>query len=207
MEEHRLKPMPTNYDQEMFNRIYDSTRNLTKSLARGIDARRFGIDQEELESWFDVKLLFVFTQYYGKPEGVLKANIINALKNYKCRIIKKAYTTKFSQNIISTEDAIIQEPVENEHGQDFYFEKLMTFMKEHLSENAYTLLDLQLNPTPYILKRINPCKDSNLQKIPDNLLLEYFDLGSSPKALKYLTNLKKEIRNAVKYAQLKLRAS
>lgn len=80
-------------------------------------------------------------------------------------------------------------------------------MKEHLSENAYILLDLQLNPTPYILQRINPDKDSNLQKIPDELLLEYFDLGFSAKSFKYLTHLKKEIRNAIKYAQQKLRVS
>ena len=80
-------------------------------------------------------------------------------------------------------------------------------MKDHLSENAFALLDLQLNPTPYILHRVNLDKDSNLQKIPDDLLLEYFDLGYSDRAYRYLAQLKKEIRNAINYAKSKLRVS
>jgi hypothetical protein len=205
VEEHRLKPMPSNYDKEMFNRIYSKTEGLRKKLASSIDYRRFGLCYEDIVSAFNTKLLFTFTKYYGKPEGILKAHVINALQNYKNRIIKRAYIVKHSQTIISTELVPIEDHYESNEPRDYYYSKLMSFMRDHLSENAYTLLDIQLNPPPYILQRVNPGKDSKLQKIPDELLLEYFDLGSGEKAHKYLLQLKKEIRNAIHYAKLSLR--
>lgn len=203
MEEHRLQPMPENYDQKLFERIYNNTEGLRRKLASGIDYKRFGLGYEDMISAFNTKLLFTFRKYYDKPEGILKAHVITALQNYKCRIIKRLYTLKYSQHLISTEDVVIENiPEETTH--DIYYEKMMTFMKHHLSGNAYCLLNLQLNPPPYILNRINPGKDGDLQKIPDELLLEYFDLGSSDNAYKYLGQLKKEIRNAVHFARLQL---
>jgi hypothetical protein len=208
-ESHRLKPMPDNYDQEMFNRLYQQTEGLRRKLAYGIDHRRFGLTQEDIVASLDIKLVYTFTKYYGAPENILKANIIKALQHFKCRIIKSAYLDKFSQNIVSTDDAVVEDRFSEEphNGKDYYYEKLMSFMRDHLSENAYVLLDLQLNPPPYILHRINPNKDGNLQKIPDELLVEYFDLGKGKKALDYITQLKKEIKNTASYAQSKLRVS
>jgi hypothetical protein len=208
LELNRLKPMPENYDKELFNSLYSKTENLRRKLASQIDARRFGLGKEDIVSFFDVKFIFVFTKHYDKPKDILLGFILNSLQNFKCRILRSAYTQKFSQSIVHVENPSVLEGYLYEDDpnysapHDHYFEKFMTFMKEHLSDNAYTVLDLKLNPPPYIYNKLNTSKDANLQKIPDHLILEYFDLGSSPKAYKYLENLKKEIRHAVNYAKV-----
>jgi hypothetical protein len=207
MEEHRLKPMPAGYDVQQFNHIYQTTEALRRKLASQIDYRKFGLGYEDIISAFATKLLFVFTKYYGEPEGIVKAKCIKAMQTYKLKIMRKSYVTKFSQTIISTELVPVEDKADDQDTRDHYYEKLMVFMKKYLSDNAYNLLDLQLNPPPYVLHRINPGKDSNLQKIPDDLLLEYFDLGNGEKAHKYLGELKKEIRSAINYAKIALRAS
>lgn len=208
MEEHRLKQMPDNYDEILFNRLFLKTEGLRKKLAREIDCRRFGVGYEDVVSWFNTKFIFVFTKYYGMPEETLKAHLINSLQTYKFRIMKNAYNLKNSQTIISAELVPIEdEPDEiNSPTQELYYTKLMEFMKSHLSENAYTVLDLQLNPTPYILKRISP-NQTNLKRIPDDLLLEYFELGFSDNAYKYLKTIKKEIKGAIELAKTQLTIS
>ena len=60
MEENRLKQMPENYDRAVFESIYSKTKNLRNKLAYGIDARRFGVDQDEIKSWFDVNKLAIW---------------------------------------------------------------------------------------------------------------------------------------------------
>jgi hypothetical protein len=210
MEESRLKPMVEGYNVELFNRIYDDTLPLRKKLASGIDPRRFGLAYEDILSFFDIKFIYVFNKYHYETEGVLKGMIINALSNFKNRILRSAYTNKHSQSIISTDNLLNLEDAEFEEPQsdkDYYYDKTMQFMKEHLSENAFLVLEVQLNPPPYILKRINVDKEKCLQKIPDDLLLEYFGLGFSDNAYKYLGQIKKEIRNAIAYAKKALRAS
>ena len=60
MEENRLKPMTQGYDESLFNLIYDKTKHLRRKLASEIDHRRFGVTNEDIKSWFDVKLIYVF---------------------------------------------------------------------------------------------------------------------------------------------------
>lgn len=209
LELNRLKPMPANYDEKLFNKIYGKTENLRRKLASEIDARRFGLAYEDVLSFFDVKFIFVFSKHHEEPENILLGFILNSLKNFKCRILRSAYTNKFSQSIVSPdtvlnfEEHLTEDHPVNSTEQD-YFSKLMTFMKDHLSLNAYTILDLQLNPPPYILNKLNVSPASNLNKIPDHVILDYLDLGSSPKAYKYLESLKKEIRHAISYAKTNL---
>lgn len=210
MEESRLKPMVENYDPQMFNRLYKETEGLRRKLASGIDARRFGLAFEDILSFFDTKFIFVFNKYHDENEGDLKGLIINALKNFKNRVLRSAYTNKHSQSIISTENVLSLENNDFEEPQadrDYYYDKAMDFMKKHLSDNAFRVLEVQLNPPPYILKRINTDSSKYLQKIPDDLLLEYFNLGYSDNAYKYLNQLKKEIRNAIAYAKKQLKVS
>ena len=99
MESHRLKPMVDGYDEKLFNKIYQDTELLRKKLTYQIDARKFGFDQNEIYSWFNVKLIFTFNRYYNEstPE-ILKAKIINSLQNFKNRIIKLSYSLKNSVN-------------------------------------------------------------------------------------------------------------
>ena len=62
MEHHRLKPMG-NYPVELFNSLYAQTHGLRRKLASQIDASKFGVDYQEVLSWFDVKFLFIFSKY------------------------------------------------------------------------------------------------------------------------------------------------
>lgn len=207
LELNRLKPMPDNYDEKMFNRLYEKTENLRRKLASEIDSRRFGLCYEDIISFFDVKFIYVFTKEHEQPENILLGFLINSLKNFKCRILKAAYTIKYSQSIINVDDVLkLEDNLNEDHPQNFngldYFHKMMGFMREHLSLNAYTILDLQLNPPPYILHKLNIAPDSNVQKIPDHVILDYLDLGNGPKASKYLDTLKKEIKNCIHYAKL-----
>lgn len=214
MEENRLTPMVAGYDEKMFNRLYARTEGLRKKLTSGIDHRKFGLQYEDILSFFDTKFLFVFNKYcMVHTEEVLLGHIINALQFFQCRIMRATYTQKFSQSITSLDTVFNPDSGEEwnydlvdhpkQHSNDnYYYTVFMDFMKKHLSLNAFTLLELQLNPPPYILTRMNTSVDCNIRKIPDHLILDYFDLGDSGKAVKFLGALKKEIRKAVNYAQL-----
>lgn len=204
--------MAEGYDVQLFNQLYKDTEGLRKKLASGIDCRRFGLPYDEVLSFFDVKFIYTFNKYHDEPANILKAQIIKSLQNFKQRILRKAYTVKHSQNIVSVEtlltydENLIEEHPENDP-RDYYYNTIMKFMEGHLSENAFLIFQVQLNPPPFVLKRINPGEDKDLQKIPDEVLLEYFDLGFTEKSYKYLTHLKKEIRNAIAYAKVKFKAS
>lgn len=203
LELNRLKAMPDNYDQKLFNHLYYKTENLRRKLASEIDSRRFGLSKEDVLSFFDVKFIFVFSKHHELPENILLGYLLNSLKNFKARILRSAYTQKYSQSIMSIDNLTfdyLSDPIDD-NTKDTYFEKIMVFMKKHLSLNAYTILDLQMNPPPYIYHKLNTSPDTNLRKIPDHIILDYLDLGSSPKAFKYIEGLKKEIRNATKYAK------
>ena len=92
MELHRLKPMEEGYPVELFNKLYKETKYLRKSLTRQIDARRFGVSPDIVESWFDDKFIFVFNKHFkDKNEDVLKGFLINSLRTFKLRILRKAY--------------------------------------------------------------------------------------------------------------------
>ena len=203
MEESRLKPMVVGYNERLFNQIYSDTEALRRRLASQIDSRRFGLGYEDILSFFDVKFIFVFNKHHDEPPEKIKAFIINALQNFKCRILRAAYTKRYSQSILSFDEVPQNELeiAEENSTREFYREKLMEFMKNHLSENALLILEIQLNPPPFILSQINIDKDKPLQKIPDQVILDYLDLGNSESAVKYLGHLKKEIKQAVNFAK------
>jgi len=206
LELNRLKPMPEVYDKQLFNTLYGKTENLRRKLASQIDCRRFGVSYEDILAEFDVKFIFVFNKFHEKPENILLGMMLNSLKNFKCRILRSAYTKKFSQNILQVDDVTtLEDNLYNSQPTTIdahnYSEDLMGYMKEHLSMDAYSVLEIKLNPPPYIHNKLNTTKDSNLQKVPDHLILDYFDLGDSDQAYKYLSLLKKEIRNTINNAK------
>lgn len=207
LELNRLKAMPEIYDKKLFNYLYSKTSNLRNKLARQIDCRRFGVEYEDILSSFDIKFIFVFNKFHKEPEEILLGMMLNSLKNFKCRILRSAYTNKFSQNILRVDDILTKDDHLSEDHPHYsnkhdYQAQLMQFMKTHLSMNAYTVFEVKLNPPPYMHCRLNTHQNANLQKIPDQLILEYFDLGESEKAYKYLDTLKKEIRNTINFAKI-----
>lgn len=211
MEESRLKPMVDGYNETLFNELYQKTENLRYKLAMQIDHRRFGVDREEILSWFSVKFIFAYNKYCKKyNKDVLLGHLIRALQFFKYRIIKSAYTVKYSQNIVEFEgnehnDYFYEEP-ENNY-QNHYYMVLCDYMKSKLSDNAYFLLQLQINPPHYIIKRLNEEKIDTLHKIPNDLVLEYFDMGYCEESNRYIETLKAEIKNTIALAKKHFRES
>lgn len=203
MEEQRLKPMVENYNPDLFKEIYSKTEGLRRKLAKGIDHRRFGVDNEEILSWFTVKFIYAYNKYVHQyNKDILLGHMIRAMQFFKCRLIKAAYTVKYSQSIIEFTGSEVKE-VENpfEETREFYYEEAISFLKKHLSDNAYMLLQLQINPPPYILTRLKDTGSSWGHKIPDDLIAEYFDLDLDNKSLEYISGLKKEIKRAINSAR------
>jgi len=205
MEENRLKVMES-YDSGLFNKIYTSVTPLKRKLASQIDSRRFGVDREEVLSWFDVKILFVFQKYHKRySPDILLGMTINAMKCFKCRILRKAYTVQFSQSILEYDVDLHDLPDHDEDLKDHYSKVLKDFMRKTLSDDAYILWDLQMNPPPYILRKLKKKGIDSIHKIPADIILRYFDLKLCPQSYRFYDLLCNEIKFAIKLAKMEFR--
>lgn len=200
MEEHRLKPMKVGYDEKLFNELYQQTQKLREKLARGINPGYYGVEYQEVLSWFDVKFIFTFNKYQGENEKYLKGNIIKALSMYKSRILRNLYSEKRQihnyQNIVDIEAAYNLKNYQIDFEQtprEVYKELLMSFMEDNLSREAYRLLNIQIDPPLYITSRAAP----PYIKIPNKLITEYLNIP-----LKKLKELIIEVESTTLEAQL-----
>lgn len=206
MELHRLQTMKEGYSEDLFNKLYEETKPLRKKLVRQIDPRYYGVSSDIIESWFDDKFIFVFNKYFdNKDPQLLRGFIINALQTFKYRILRKAYNKEgvfYSSNIqLEGESQLINIIPDSSlmSVDDTFYNLALEFMKERLSDNAYLLLQVQLDPPPYILSRI---KNHN-SRLPNDLLAEFLglDMGSTSNTDRYLRTLKREITEATKSAK------
>lgn len=198
MELHRLNELPSDFPNELFNKLYNETIGLRKNLVQRIDHRRFGVTEDIIESWFDDKFLFVFNKYFReREEKHLKYSLIQALSLFKCRILRKAYTgeAEIYSNTINLNDAGEQEkfinviPSTDElDNQQLFLELALGFLKKQLSQDAFLILELQINPPEYILQRTR-----SKNKITSKLLAEYLDLPDTKESIKFINQLKEEI--------------
>ena len=195
MELHRLKQMPENYDQKLFLQLYKDTEGLRNKLAYQIDARRFGVTTDIIKSWFDDKFIFVFNKYQGDLEyQELKAYMINALRTFKLRILRKAYSKNniyLSQVYLEGENELINIiPIQSELSEyDIFLELALKYLKKNLTDDAFLLLEIELNPPPFILSQVANPKT----KIPANLIAEYLELEPSKESSGYINDLRSEI--------------
>lgn len=200
MEIHRLKPMKKGYDEQLFNRLYKETESLRKSLVFQINPRRFGVTSDIIYSWFDDKFIWVFNKYYGTcTPDQLKGRMINSLSTFKFRVLRKAYS---KNNLYANEidmmrlddfDASIANiiPDRTEMGNhDLFLELALTYLKKNLCDDALLVLDLELNPPPFIMERMSNPKT----KIPAKLIAEYLDLEPSKDSIGFINDLRREIK-------------
>lgn len=201
MEIHRLKPMKDGYSEELFNQIYKEVQPLKHKLISNIDHRRLGVSRDILESWFDDKIIYVFNKYFEDKPETLKGYVLSSLSMFKNRVLKKAYQADIHENLVELEgekELINIIPDENEKDEaELFLDLAHAFMEKALTENALLVYELQLNPPPYILKRL---KNPN-SRIPTSLLAEFLDLGESRDSLEYLNDLREEINMAIKQAR------
>jgi hypothetical protein len=206
MEEHRLKPMGA-YDSNLFNELFKATEALRKKLASEVNCKRFGLEYSDMLSWFNIKFIFVFNKYVNEmPKERLKGFIINALRTYKNKILRYSYQNKFLNNPIELIETY--ELYENMQDSDYtqkqsdMLEVTYKYMKMQLSNDAFQVFDIELSPPVYILERM---KDrEKLTKIPPQLIAEYLGYGNSAAAVKYISNLRQEIKGAIKEANITL---
>jgi len=196
MEIHRLKTMKDGYPVELFNSIYSQTSQLRKKLANQIDSRRYGVSPDIVESWFDDKFIFVFNKHFdNKSPDVLKGFIINALQTFKYRVLRNAYSKEadYYSSLVELEGEsnlinIIPDVATNT--ESIFLDLATAFMKDKLSDDAYLVFQIELNPPPFIL---NSLAKSN-SHIPNDLLAEFLNLEPCNKTKKYISSLRKEIK-------------
>lgn len=201
MEIHRLSTMKP-HDPKLFNSLYSKTERLRKSLVYQIDPSRFGVTQDIVMSWFDDKFLFVFNKYVDqKKPDVLLGYLINSLKVFKMKVLRRSYQDNNTVNLnsISLEDLKvfnITDEVDSDN-KELLLNLAFSFLQQRLSEEAYELLQLQLNPPIYILSRI---KNPNT-KIPANLILDFLGLENTPESIGFINYLRREITNTINDAR------
>ena len=206
MEEHRLKPMG-NYDPKVFNELYKKTQKLRSKLAYGIDARRFGVEREDIMSWFDIKFIFVFDRYYSKHNpDILLGHIINSLSLFKFRILRTSYNkSNIHKDVIDLseidylENILTEKPIDNTH--EVLMGIALGFIQQRLSQEALQLFHLELNPSPFIIEEMKRADKENYKRIPDTILADYFNLGKSPQAVDYIKSLRYEIEGVIREAR------
>jgi hypothetical protein len=202
MENHRLKPMKEGYDENLFNELYSKTKALRNSLVYQIDSRRFGVTHYEIQSWFDDKFIYVFNKYYGeKTDEMLLGYIINSLKQFKNRVLRKAYQGSIYENIIRWDegDLINIIPNEKEPSDKQALVNLMNeFFHKRLSQEAYMVYSVELNPPPYIVERIA----HSGSHIPAWLIADYLGWPDSKYTLKLINRFRKEIEKVTLEAKL-----
>lgn len=205
-EAHRLKPMAEGYDRKLFETLYKETKALRKKLAFEIDSRRFGVDYHEVLSWFDCKFIHAFHRYQ-KDEKV-KGYVINALRTFKYHIIKDSYLPKNQVFQQSTDiNELYDYGILIEQAEEFYQEGDTTldvvkkYLKHILSEDAYFLFELDLNPPPYILEKLQNPEQKKMPKIPVELVTEYLGISDNEFSYNYILNLRKDIEVGIETAR------
>jgi len=206
MEEHRLIKMSP-YDPKLFQELYESTEQLRKKLAWQIDCRRYGVDYKEVLSWFDVKFLFAFNKYNSQNKGPdeIKAHLIQALQFFKNRILRKGYTKSNMYNSMVDIETIYNMKethidLEFDEQQDF-LKIALDFLKSHLSEDSYQILQIELNPPLYIIRKISHQEKYTTTKIPSDMISKYMGWGSSNRSINKVDECRKEIKRAIGLAR------
>lgn len=196
MEIHRLKPMQEGYDHHLFNKIYKETESLRRLLSYQINHKKFGVTPDIVLSWFDDKFMFVFNKYYGKvTNDELKGFIINALKTFKFRVLRNAYAKhNIYDNMIRLEgekSLINIIPANSEiTNHELFLELALEYLKKNLCDDAFLVLEIELNPPPFILHQLA----ASNKKIPAKLIAEYLDLEPNQDSTCYINDLRAEVK-------------
>lgn len=192
---HRLRPMKQ-YDAKVFNRLYKVCKPVIRNLVKQIDARRYNVSSDIIASWFWDKMIFVFNKYYGEvSEEHLKANILRALSTYKLHLLKYAYNERaeFNQSLRSLEDLFdndkeLEDDAADAQAKEEMIKMVNDYMKENLSMDAILVWEVITTPPPYIEEHMQFGKITNI------LIAEFFNLPKTRNAVKYIGELREDIR-------------
>lgn len=208
MEIHRIKTFTSKVDEMQFNQLYTELIPLKMSLVKGIDARRFGVSPDEIASWFDDKLLYVYQKYMDKDMNVIKGFIINSLKNFKNKMLRRAYQENYKLydgNIISIDDLSYVNliPDETSSPQELLSAMVTDWFKLKLTKSEFEIFLIQTYPPEYILHRIPEINS----RITNKLIIEFLDLPQTKKTLEWVSFVRNKINLLIPIASKELSLS
>lgn len=201
---HRLKPMQ-DYNAELFNKLYKNMKPLIKKLARNVDAKRFNVTPDIIQSYFCDKFLFVFNKYQAEyDEERLKATILSSLSTFKNRLLRNAYTeqAEYNQSLAKLDDLFddskeLMDNSEEERLKEERLEMLYAYMKKNLSPDAYLIFEAQLNPPPFIAEQLK----TSHSKVSTVLLLDFFEIPRTKTNSNWISDIRKDIDYYTKKAK------
>jgi hypothetical protein len=199
---HRLKPMQEVYDVDLFEYLYKISKPVIRRLSRQIDATRFNVSPDIIESYFWDKMLYIFNKYYGTcSEEHLRARILGGLSTFKNHLLHSAYTERaqFNQSIKSFED--LYEDSNEDHDNEFseeevdiptseMFKKVWDYMMEKLYPDAQLVFEAIYTPPPFI-REYPDYKDGN--RITNKMLMDFFALPNDHSSEKYIKELREDV--------------
>lgn len=205
---HRLTELKP-YDQDLFNRMYKTCKPLIRRLTKGVDSRRFNVSQDIIQSYFWDKFLYVFNKYQDKyDEERLKATILSSLQTFKSKLLRNAYTkqAEFNQELTSLENLfdnnkeLLDDSEESriKEEQSIEFHK---YMKEHLTQDEYLVMQIQLDPPKWFEDKI---KESH-GKLSILHLINYFELPRDKTSINFFSRIRKNIQKTLEQASIDLR--
>lgn len=205
---HRLKEMRSNYDVRLFNKLYKKLRPLVRKLSSNVDAKRFNVSPDIIESYFWDKFIYVFNKYSDYDENRMQATLINSLKVFKNRLLRKAYgeEAEYNQSLASLEvlyddsKELIDDADEQKAAED-RLDALYAFMKKYLSPDAYLIFTIQLDPPGYIRDRLS----SDNSRVTTVMLIDFFELKRTKANANYISKLRKEIELYTEKARTELK--
>lgn len=194
---HRLKPMK-DYDPDVWERMYKICKPVIRNLSRQVDARRWQVTPDIINSYFWDKMIYVFNKYYGTcSEEHLKARILSSLSVYKNHLLKYAYTeqAEYNLSLAKLEDLFddskeLEDTSPEEKAKDDMLKMVYGYMKKHLSPDAYLVWEVLITPPPYIREQMEIRKQS---KITNTLLIDFFGMPENVPSAKYIRELREEI--------------
>ena len=193
---HRLKEMGE-YNTAMFNRLYRKLKPLVRKLSYCVDARRYNVSPDIIQSYFWDKFLYVFNRYQSEyDENRLKATLISSLTTFKNRLLRKAYSeqSEYYQSLVSL-DELFDDSKEDIIDDDDTklvkerYDKVDKYLRDNLSPDAYLLFGIQLDPPPYIRSRMK----TDDSKISIMMILDFLNLKRTKSNANYISSLRKEI--------------
>lgn len=205
---HRLTEMPSDYDQELFNRLYKITRPVIRNLVRQIDHRRFNVSPDILASYFDDKFLFVFNKYQGKiSEEHLQANILRALGTFKNKLLRNAYGEKaeYNQGLTSMEDLFdnnkeLEDDSEETQAKEDHMKMIEEYMRKNLSPDAFLIFQLTMDPPEVLM-----ATEDRSKRISNIAFVDFFELPRTKSSVKFIADLREDITYWIHRAQEELK--
>ena len=197
MEENRLSERSPEFNEGIFNKLFNELQPLRKKLASEVNPKLFNVHYNDVVSFFDIKFLFVYNKYCAEyDENRMKATLINSLKTYKFRLLRQSQTLKNSVNTNSSslEELVLDIPDQQTEVNELLSD-VMSYMKQNLSQEAWEIFRIEIEPPLYIINRL--IYRGYNKSIPLEVLADYLGL-TTDEEYRRLERIRKQIRKATR---------